>query len=599
MVWTVFLIISAVCFLSFAVFSFLKAKKGYKVGRIIDPSKIFFLGVILSAIFLFVPICINAFKTTDCGVFETVLIAVHNMIKLFVLGTDFEFVTSNLVGVTPATYRAYTVFLSSIFVVAPVLTFGFVLSFFKNLSAYKRFFTHFKTDTFIFSKLDEKSISLAKSLSENNSKKRFFVFCDVFAKNDEQSFELIEQAKEIGAVCFKKDIKTINFTFHSKKSELNFFMIGEDQSENISGTLKIIADLKYRDKTNLYVFSTEPEAELLLARAFENVGDDAKIRVRRVNEVQSLISRNLYEKGFEKIFETAYEDEDGIKRINAVVVGFGKYGKEMTKALSWFCQMDGYLAEIDSFDADPEAYEKFASECPELMKYSGRLNVEGESKYTINIHSGIKAETATFDNIIYSLPKTTYAFVALGDDETNVSIAIKLRMLFARMGYEPQIQAVVYNSDKKNALKNISNFKGQKYDIDFIGDRLDSYSEKVILGSDIEKIALERHLKWGSERDFWQYSYNYKSSVASAIHSKMKKLCGIKGIEKAPQERTEQELWSIRILEHCRWNAYMRSEGYVYGGTVENSGRYDLAKTHNCLVPFADLPLKEQEKDDD
>ena len=79
----------------------------------------------------------------------------------------------------------------------------------------------------------------------------------------------------------------------------------------------------------------------------------------------------------------------------------------------------------------------------------------------------------------------------------------------------------------------------------------------------------------------------------------MKKLCGIKGIEKVPQERTEQELWSIRILEHCRWNAYMRSEGYVYGGTVENSGRYDLAKTHNCLVPFADLPLKEQEKDDD
>lgn len=43
----------------------------------------------------------------------------------------------------------------------------------------------------------------------------------------------------------------------------------------------------------------------------------------------------------------------------------------------------------------------------------------------------------------------------------------------------------------------------------------------------------------------------------------------------------------------------MRSEGYVYGGTVEKSGRNDLAKTHNCLVPFDALPIAEQKKDDD
>jgi len=79
----------------------------------------------------------------------------------------------------------------------------------------------------------------------------------------------------------------------------------------------------------------------------------------------------------------------------------------------------------------------------------------------------------------------------------------------------------------------------------------------------------------------------------------MKILCEIPGIEKEPKDRTEKELWNLRILEHCRWNAYMRSEGYCYGGTVEKSGRNDLAKMHNCLVPFNELPLKEQEKDDD
>ena len=79
----------------------------------------------------------------------------------------------------------------------------------------------------------------------------------------------------------------------------------------------------------------------------------------------------------------------------------------------------------------------------------------------------------------------------------------------------------------------------------------------------------------------------------------MKKKCAVAGIEKAPADRTNDELWGIRRLEHARWNAYMRSEGYSYGGTTERRGRNDLGKLHNCLVTFDELPLKEQEKDDD
>lgn len=110
---------------------------------------------------------------------------------------------------------------------------------------------------------------------------------------------------------------------------------------------------------------------------------------------------------------------------------------------------------------------------------------------------------------------------------------------------------------------------------------------------------MKRHLKWGDEDEFRRYDYNCRSSVASAIHRKMKVLCGIPGIEKEPEARTEEERQALRILEHRRWNAYMRSEGYVYGGTTEKTGRNDLAKTHNCLVPFSQLPYKEQIKDDD
>lgn len=598
MEWTIFLIISAICLISSIVFAIIKAKSRYKSGRLIDSSKILFVGVIVSSVILFLPIYYNIFKSYNCGVLETVFISIHNMIRLFVVDGEFEFITSNLDGVPTSIFKGYTILFSILFVSAPILTFGFVLSFFKNIFAYKRYITHYNSDVFIFSKLNERSLALASSLQKNGGKNRFFVFTDVFEK-EEQSYELAEKAKEIGAVCFKRDIINIDFSFHGKNSALSFFTIGENQSENISQALKIVNKFRHRDNTNIYVFSTRVEAEMLLSNAFNGTDNDTKIKVRRINEVQSLIMRNLYENGYEKIFKSAYDDGSAVKKINAVVIGMGRHGNEMTKALSWFCQMDGYLAEINAFDSDPYISEKFTSECPELMKFSGVSDIAGEAKYTINIHSGTDVDTAVFDRLIQSLPRTTYVFVALGDDEKNISTAVKLRALFERMGYNPEIQAVVYNSDKKEALNGISNFKGQEYKIDFIGDMKTSYSEEVILDSGVEEEALKRHMKWGNESEFWRYNYNYKSSVASVIHRKMKILCNMPGIEKSPENRSEDELWNLRILEHNRWNAYMRSEGYVYGGTVEKAGRNDLAKMHNCLVPFAELPLKEQEKDDD
>ena len=131
--------------------------------------------------------------------------------------------------------------------------------------------------------------------------------------------------------------------------------------------------------------------------------------------------------------------------------------------------------------------------------------------------------------------------------------------------------------------------------------------------SELEKKALERHMAYtyqviesngltGEKKDkaeregiesFWRYDYNYRSSVASVIHSKMKKECNIPGSTKSISERTDAEKRFFRELEHKRWNAYVRSDGFVYAPI-----RDKLAKTHNLLVPFDKLPYEEQIKDD-
>ena len=113
----------------------------------------------------------------------------------------------------------------------------------------------------------------------------------------------------------------------------------------------------------------------------------------------------------------------------------------------------------------------------------------------------------------------------------------------------------------------------------------------------MEKLALERHLKWGKEEEFWQYEYNYRSSMASAIHMKARIDCGFLAAGKKENELTPMERDSLEILEHKRWNAYMRSEGYVYSGSHEKSSRNDLAKMHHDLVDFESLTEEEKRKD--
>ncbi|MBQ8682905.1 MAG: hypothetical protein IJ518_00130 [Clostridia bacterium] len=586
--------------------------------RVFDPLRTLLLGVILSAVILFIPLYTEEFNGSGCGPLETFLISVHNTIRLFVVDGDFDFVVKHLrFDENEWLYNAYSILFSLLFVLAPMLTAGFVLTFFKNFSAYLQYLRNLFADAYIFSELNEKSLALAESLHEHTkkkkkapveeaeagdekkSKKRMLVFTDVFDSGEERSYELLTKAKALGAVCFKRDITARFFRLHWKNSKLCFFTIGEDFTENTRQALTLFANYRNRKNAELFVSSTQIETELLLANACFGKKDDKnppEMLVRRIHEVRSLVGRTLYQTGYQALFASAAEGEGGDKRITAVVVGMGSHGMEMTKALAWYGQMDGYSLEVHAFDRTA-ASERFSLACPELVgpfHYDPETTPGTEDAYNITVHDGLDVDSKAFFDAVMALPPATYVFVSLGNDELNIATAVQLREWYERAGHHPYIHAIVYNTDKKEALEGITNYKGQAYDIHFIGDMRTTYSEDTLLNNQLENKALARHKKWGEESEFWQYNYNYQSSIASAIHYEAKKACGIPGIEKASTDRTPEEREAIRRLEHRRWNAYMRSEGYCYGPQ-----RNDLAKLHPCLVPFEALTPKQQALDDD
>ena len=584
----------------------IKCRNNPRKLKKIDGNKILSVGLGFSAVSLFFPIYLTVLDKEGFWGIEAFLISVHSMLRLFLIDGDFQLLVNNVPGNSLFVLKFYSIAFSLFYVLAPVFSVGFVLSFFKNISAYKSYILHSKMDVYIFSEMNDRSLAFAESVykSDDESDNALLVFTDVFSQNNEHSFEMIEKAKSMGAILFKNDIATVNFNFHSNKSKLHFLFIGDNHTENLNQAFKITGKYKYRENTYAYVFTYQPEAELLLASTFEDEhgkeDPSVKIEIRCINDVQSLIYHNLYSNGYENIFKSSYEDGSGVKNINAVVVGLGQHGTEMTKALSWFGQMYGYKLKIDSFDIKDNAKELFVSECPKLMdeKLNDNFSVLDDAQYKITIHSGYNVETISFDEKLCSLERPTYIFICLGNDEKNIAVAMKIRALMERLKFKPVIQAVVYNGDKNEYLNKMKNHNGDEFKIDFMGSLSESYSKETILHSTLYQKAKNKHCEKYELKDFVRYSYSSKSTIARVIHDKMKKLCDVPGANVEINDRTVTEKFICRVNEHNRWNAYMRSEGYDYSGTTEKSSRNFLAKTHQLIVPFHKLPQDEQDKDD-
>lgn len=588
--WYIGLILSGALLLgTVALQIFCASSRGKRAG--INVIRWSMVGIFLSGICMFLPVYWDSFDGTAFRLVNTLIMSVHNTIRLFVVDSDFEIMfatTSDLPSLLKSSYQFVS---ASLYLSAPILTFGFVLSFFKNFTALLKYYVGFRKDIYAFSELNDASVTLAEDIRSQDSG-CMILFTDVYAnKGSEEMSELIDRAGRAGAILFPSDIVGLRFDRHSKKAKIKLFLIGESDDENVRQYTFLYNAYRDRALTDIYLFSMSAQSELALALAEKHT-----IKVHRVNESLSLIYSYLYEKGHE-VFERTHAQKNGKKVISVVVVGLGKYGTTVLKTLAWFGQMTGYYLKITAITEKPNAESLFAATCPELMdpQYNAQ-DIEGEAQYDIKIIGGVRTDTDEFIKALKGIPDASFAITCLGNDDANIQCALTMRTVFERMNIKPFVKAIV-RLRNQSFLNGAKNFKGQDYDIDIFGDVSTLYSAKVILHSDLERDALSRHLLYGSEEDFWRYEYNYRSSCASALHHRVRVYCGIPGAGKPESELTPEEALCIKTLEHKRWNAYMRSEGYVYSGSKERSSRNDLGKMHNDLVCYGYLDPEEQEKD--
>lgn len=219
--WEVCFIISVVVFITFLIISLVKNNKKRKRFNVFRPRNYVFAGTFIASVIMFLPCYKVFFGESEFAALKTFALSVHNTIRLFVVDSDFEFIAETTGEITSGLKEAYQIHAAILFLCAPVLTFSFVLSFFKNVTAYIRLLFAFDDDLYVFSDLNEKSLALARDISAKY-KRATIVFANM--GSEDKNNGLAENAEETGAIFFNKNVSFVKLAFRLKNKKTCFLL---------------------------------------------------------------------------------------------------------------------------------------------------------------------------------------------------------------------------------------------------------------------------------------------------------------------------------------------------------------------------------------
>ena len=588
------------------------------------------------------------------------------------------------------------------FAAAPILASSMILSFIGDMGDRMRYATRFSPVCYVFSEINDNSLSLAKGIKDKKGRKTI-VFCNT---KDTDKAE-ITKARELGAILLYKSCKDIKFGRRFKSYEL--CLISESEDDNIklaeaiilkknklkkydivvnafahSGisinllenlmkkspcfvfdsltkeTLEKAEDLKKEDtkivfcNTALTHISLIDDAEKRGFTVLKKPWEKAKIgieytdynitlfesseegfkkkglkykggrftenwvndplRIRFVDEIALFCYNLLYEHPLYNLPENRHD-------ISVMLVGCGCLGMRMLKTVVWAGQIDGFTLKIKVYDKQAKEIEnKLLLQCPELKGY-------GIDFIDVDI------ESAELKEKMKDSLDAAYVCIATGSDDLNLSTAENLYHIFRRnnIDYTPPIFTRVRKTIKSENYNEKGSYLKNR-NIHLFGTVDSVFKEKTLFNSKLENLAFAVNLCYcwalGADKESFEYGaaaealygseYNRRSSMAAALHIAAKLYsCGLANKENS--EIGEENLLKFEKLisekktklddlaknEHDRWNAFVRSEGYV-GVDMEtvkgyadktHSHKDDESKRHPCILSWEELDKFQKEYD--
>lgn len=223
------------------------------------------------------------------------------------------------------------------------------------------FLKNYKT-VYYFSALNKKTYAYAKSIREgqpenNEGNRAIIVFCDAYIDDEaEESSELYNSAKTLGAVCIKDDIHHI--AIRKGKKKVIIFM--DDVSTNIHSIMTLMEkDISHKEKrrvlndTNALVLCDERTYGLAIKKLKDKVDSEYKNNsfiITTIDEYGNMIKNALRTMPlYEPLIGT---DDKG--EMYFTIIGGGRIGTEMFLSAYWYGQILGYRLNITVVSMEEE-----------------------------------------------------------------------------------------------------------------------------------------------------------------------------------------------------------------------------------------------------
>jgi len=533
---------------------------------------------------------------------------------------------------------------------APLLTLTAVLSVLSQMFPKLWISISFFRKKFVFSELNEEIVVLAESIDKQFGKSFFkpmLIVTDAYADaENEKSSELLERLKAIGCLCIKEDV--LNLTVRARRG-LTYVLSDKDMIKNLSVALKLTKRFAEKPKkylkhpNHVYVFSDMDEAEELLSEECKNLSEIVSQLTQNIKGKKKSTKYYLPYIVPVKEYKNAVYDllysvplytpliGTNRKELNVTILGSGKIGTEVFYAVYWCGQMLDIKLNITVVSLDAvTAFKNRLNRCNQDILRSTKYDnpycsialiscdleqISYEELLGMNLKT--KSDGYTIDpygDICDAVHKTDYYIVALGSDQRNINTVSLLRRALERSKlkgecaedkqimiavsiYDDTVSELMNYEDKDSKLR-IRSFASFSTRFSYqnvingklmggaqrISDAYDSLTAKYVPES-MEKI-------YGEKNKAFDY-YKYWSNVARQLHQKYVMFSvGIhdaNGINSYIDKLRDDELCDkLAWLEHRRWNAHLRTMGYIYFDTEKT---FKGKKVHPCLVDI-DKPCR-------
>lgn len=558
-------------------------------------------GILFASFVMILPVFFVGVKCISDGLYA-ILQSLIYALKTLGGGQDYEFLAD--IQLTGLLRSAYLIINYLCYIICPIVTSGLIISFIGDAFDRIRYSLSFKEKCYVFSALNEKSLSLAKTIDKDG--------VILFSNTKDCDEGLKTGARKEGALLLHGSVFGLKLF---KNKEYRVYLIEKDEDNNVDLAQGLIT--KIQNKTDvqaiIYAFcESGASVDFLESQITEN----SNVQIRCIDETALLCNHLIFE-------HPLYILPKGFKDISVAIVGLGKYGIRMLKTVYWAGQIEGLNLKIRAYDKNADKIKKqFYAQCP-LLKDDTTIEF-------------INAEVSSdnFDDYFFNKNNSldaSHVIVCMGDDGLNFAITEKLYRAFRQQrdfdnSKLPQFFTRVRSSKKTHSLFENSAYLENR-NIHLFGTLESIYSKNTIFNSHLENLAFAVHLAyWGAlseqkdsetfkmaNRDFKTKEYDRRNSMAAAIHINAKLFSSGVLKDTLPTEseiedyknwiEKEDNLLKLSKNEHLRWNAFMATEGYnstdindikKYASQTKNHKDL-ISKGHPCIIPWDDLDDLENE----